>query len=256
MTKRRVRNNKVEVEMEQRGSFIPDHTKQRPTLPVLKAANDKQRQAISDLDQGKSIVFLIGTAGTGKSLISVNRAAKQINQKLIEKVVLVRPAVAVGKTIGLLPGTVEEKLAPYFAQTIAHFKTFLGDGLTKYLLEKKQIEMFPVEYMRGMSFENCIVIFEETQNFTFEEFEMVLTRLGKNCQFIFTGDQKQTDLKVENGLTKTINLLDKMIKTQPDYLTDEDLDVLEDNIAVINFLPEDCVRSGVTRAFVKMYYNN
>jgi phosphate starvation-inducible PhoH-like protein len=228
---------------------------ERPHTPRLEPANQRQRTALAYLRERRPVVVLRGSAGTGKSMLATYHAACLMNSRQIEKIYLVRPAVAAGKTVGLLKGTLEEKLAPYFAQTIAHLTHFLGGGFTKYLLEKKQIEMFAVEYLRGMSFENCVVIFEETQNFTAEEFEMVLSRLGKNCQFIFTGDERQHDLKGVSGLSSTINLLQNVIEQQPNYLSDEDLDHLSDGIAVVTFEPEDCVRSGLTRAFVKIYYN-
>jgi hypothetical protein len=86
---------------------------------------------------------------------------------------------ATGKTVGLLPGEIEEKMAPYFRQTLIHLRKFLGNGN---YFENKKIEMFPVEYARGNSFENCIVIAEEAQNYTAEEFEMMFTRLGEGAR--------------------------------------------------------------------------
>ena len=167
-----------------------------------------------------------------------------------------RPAVATGKTIGLLPGEIEEKMTPYFRQTLIHLGKFLGEGQLRYALEKKQIEMFPVEYARGNSFENKIVIAEEAQNFTAEEFEMMFTRLGENCQMIFTGDTKQHDLKGDSGLKSTLNLIHKIQEYQPYYLDDDDMDVLDDGVGIVEFGPDDVIRSGLTKAFVKIYFNN
>lgn len=223
----------------------------------LKHKNENQRIALQHLnDAKKKIVFLTGSAGTGKSLLAAYRAAKQLKAKAVKKVFLVRPAVSVGKSVGMLPGDIKEKLAPYFAQTMAHLRKFLGDGHMEYCLNHDEIEMKPVEYLRGMSFEDCIVIAEEVQNFTAEEMEMMLTRLGQNCTIIFTGDTKQHDLKGTSGLELTIKLLKKMQTEAPAYLSKDDLDELDDGIAIIQFTPEDVVRSGLTRAFVKMYHNN
>lgn len=225
-------------------------------LPRFEAKTRNQRTALQMLTDGKPIVLLTGSAGTGKSMTACYRAASLLNSKKIDKLYLVRPAVSVGKSIGLLPGEIEEKMAPYFAQTIAHLERFLGAGYVKYALEKGVIEMKPAEYLRGMSFENCVVIIEEAQNFTHEEMEMMVTRLGENCQLIFTGDEKQNDLKTTSGLKSTVALVNKMLQTHPEYLDHDDIDALDECIGVVTFQPEDVVRSGLTRALVKMYFHN
>lgn len=225
-------------------------------LPRLEPKNARQREAIGYLADGTPVVILTGSAGTGKSMLAAHRVACLLGSKAMRKAYLVRPAVAVGKSIGLLPGEIEEKMAPYFAQTVAHLTTFLGKGYVDYAIDKQVIEMKPAEYLRGMSFEDCVVLVEECQNFTAEEFEMVMTRLGKNCQIIFTGDSKQNDLKGANGLDATIALIDKMLQNHPEYMTRGDIDALDDSIGIVRFTPEDVVRSGLTRAFVKMYYHN
>ena len=231
-------------------------TMEQSAVPKFVPASTRQKEALAMLREGRSVVFLTGSAGTGKSMLAAYHSATVLKTKKIDKVFLIRPAVATGKSIGLLPGTIEEKMAPYFAQTVAHLSTYLGEGFLRYCLEKKTIEMKPVEYMRGTSFESCIVIAEECQNFTEEEFEMLLTRIGKNCTLILTGDQKQHDMRGVSGLEKTLQLLEEVQSKQPEYLSDEDLDEMEKNIGIVVFKPEDVVRSGITRAFVKMYHNN
>jgi phosphate starvation-inducible PhoH-like protein len=224
--------------------------------PKFEAANSNQKTALAYLNAGKEVVFLVGSAGTGKSMLATYRAACLLKQKKVNKVYLVRPAVSVGKSVGMLPGDIKEKLAPYFMQTMAHLKNFLGNGYMNYALDKGMVEMLPVEYLRGVSFEDCLVIAEEVQNFSSEEMEMMLTRLGKNCQIIFTGDQKQHDLKGVSGLEKTIALLDRILSTQPAYMSHEELDTLDDGVGIVKFTPNDVVRSGITKAFVKVFYNN
>lgn len=225
-------------------------------IPKLEPKNQNQKIALSYLNSGTPIVFLTGSAGTGKSMLAAYRAANQLRAKKIDKVFLVRPAVSVGKSVGMLPGDIKEKLAPYFAQTMTHLEKFLGKGMMTYCLNHEKIEMKPVEYLRGMSFEDCIVVAEEVQNFTAEEMEMMLTRLGENCQIIFTGDTKQHDLKGVSGLDVTIKLLDKMLQTHPEYMTQEDMDELDEGVGIVRFKPEDVVRRGLTKAFVKVFYNN
>lgn len=227
----------------------------QPILPKFEPKTQNQRLALSYLKEGRLVTFLRGSAGTGKSMTAVYHAASQLKAKKVEKVYLIRPAVSTGKSLGALPGTLEEKLAPYFAQTVSHFNTFMGKGYTGYCLRTGVIEMKAVEYLRGASLENCIVIFEETQNFSEEEMEMVLTRLGENAQFIFTGDERQNDLRGKSGLSLTIEMLQKAIESEAGYLDDDDLDILEDGIGIVTFTPDDVVRSGLTKAFVKIYYN-
>lgn len=253
---RPTRKTKVSRQYDQEAPVVYDtDVPVRPrTVQKFEPKNQRQKTALSYLVSGKPVVFLTGSAGTGKSMLATHRAATLLTSKKINKVYLVRPAVSVGKSIGLLPGEIKEKLAPYFAQTVVHLRKFLGSHLD-YCLEKDVIEMKPVEYLRGMSFEDCVVICEEVQNFTSEEMEMVLTRLGENCTIIFTGDTKQHDLKGSSGLDLTISLINKTLQTHPEYMAHEDMDRLDDDIGVVQFLPEDVVRSGLTRAFVKMYYH-
>lgn len=230
---------------------------EKPTIiNRLEPKNPNQKLALSYLNSGTPIVFLTGSAGTGKSMLAAYRGASLLKQKKIKKLYLVRPAVSVGKSVGLLPGDIKEKLAPYFAQTMSHLEKFLGFGAMQYNLEKDVIEMKPVEYLRGMSFEDCMVIAEEVQNFTKEEMEMMLTRLGENCTIVFTGDTKQHDLKGVSGLEQTVKLLNSVRGERPAYMSDEDLYELDEGIGIVQFKPEDVVRSGLTKAFVKLYYNN
>lgn len=229
----------------------------QPALPKLEPKNSNQRLALSYLnDASKTVVFLTGSAGTGKSMLAAYRAATLLKQKKINKVYLVRPAVVVGKSVGMLPGDVKEKLGPYFKQTMTHLRKFLGNGFMTYCLNKEVIEMQPVEYLRGQSFEDCLVIAEEVQNFTAEEMEMMLTRMGEGGEIIFTGDTKQHDLRGISGLAKTIELIGNMLSSHPSYLNHEDIDNLDAGIGIVQFKPEDVVRSGLTRTFVKIFYNN
>lgn len=239
-----------------RKQIVEEETTSNLPIPKLEPKNNNQKIAIRNCSDGRPINFLVGSAGTGKSLIAAHRAATGLRSKQLSKVYLVRPAVSVGKSIGLLPGEIKEKLAPYFAQTIAHLGKFLGPKQVEYDLKAGKIEMKPVEYLRGMSFEDCLVIAEEVQNFTAEEMEMMLTRLGENAYIIFTGDTKQHDLKGTSGLDTTLALIHKILQTHPEYMDSEDMAALDEGIGIVQFRPEDVVRSGLTRAFVKVFYHN
>lgn len=252
--KRKTRRAKIDDEFNappQGELFVPVQAK----TPKLEAANPRQKQFLAYLREGRQVVIAQGSAGTGKSYIAAYHAAEQLRNKKIDKILLVRANVAVGKSLGMLPGTLKEKLTPFFAQTLSHLKKFMGNHLN-YCLEKDVVEMQSIEHIRGLSVEHTLVIIEEAQNLTADELEMILSRIGEGSQFVFTGDQKQNDLKGASGLIKTISMISSAIADQPEYLADEDLDCLEDSIGVVTFSPDDVVRSGLCRAFVKMYYHN
>jgi len=225
-------------------------------VPKFTPATANQKKAVAALRDGVRVLFLQGSAGTGKSMLAAWWAATLMKEKKVEKIYLVRPNVATGKSAGSLPGTEAEKLAPYFAQTVSHLATFMGAGYLNYCLEKELIEYKSAEYMRGRSFENVVVLSEEVQNFDASDMEMLLTRLGKGTTYLMTGDGKQNDLRGNSGLEQTIALINRMIDEQPEYLSDEDLDNLQNLVSSVTFTPDDCVRDGITRSFVKMYYHN
>lgn len=217
---------------------------------------EKQSKQLKYMQEGRAVVFAIGAAGTGKSITAAYHAAQQLMQNKIDKILLIRANVAVGKSLGMLPGTLDEKLGVFFTQTVEHLKKFMGKGRVENELRNKTISYQSIEHLRGHSIENAFVLIEEAQNLTAEELEMILSRIGDNSQFVFTGDQKQTDLKMNSGMMKTISLIQNTIEQEPEHLADEDLDQLEQNIGVVQYTMEDVVRSGLCKAFVKMYHHS
>lgn len=239
----------IQKEMADLSAVVP-----QPNVPKLEASNQNQKLLLSYLREGRKVVFAQGSAGTGKSYLTAFHAANLMKSKKVDKIVLVRANVAVGKSLGMLPGTLEEKLLPFFQQTLAHLRTFMGNSFVEYCLHRKVIDMQSIEHMRGMSFENTLVIVEEAQGLTAAEFEMILSRIGEGCQIVFTGDEKQSDIKGINGLSSTIAMLNKAIEEAPNYLDDDDLTELEENVGIVTFTPADVVRSGLCKAFVHLYY--
>jgi phosphate starvation-inducible PhoH-like protein len=223
---------------------------------TIKHANPRQKTLLQYLQEGRQVVFAIGSAGTGKSFLAAYHGSELLRTKKIDKIFLVRANVSTGKSNGALPGTLEEKLLPFFKQTLEHLGKFMGKGFLGYCLTSKKVEMLSVEHIRGMSIENALVIVEESQNLTSDELEAILTRIGDGCQLVLTGDQKQNDLKGKSGLMETIAMIDDVTGSMPDYLSDEDLQCMAQNIGIVTFTPDDVVRSGLCRAFVKMYYHN
>ena len=214
-----------------------------------------QKTALAYMREGRKIIFLSGCAGVGKSLLAAYHASELLKTKKIDKVFIARPIVGCGKSLGALPGDTHSKLLAWSLQTLSHFEKFLGKGPLQYYLDHKIIELAAIEYMRGTSFESCVVIAEEAQNLTVEEFEMMMTRVGENAQIIFTGDQKQSDKAHNAGLPRTLALLEKVKAIGPTYLDTEDLNEILTNIGVVNFTFEDVQRSPMVKALTKIYYH-
>lgn len=214
-----------------------------------------QKAALAYMREGRKIIFLSGCAGTGKSILAAYHASDLLKTKKIDKVFIARPIVSCGKSNGSLPGSIDQKLLPFSLQTLAHFEKFLGKGPLQYYRDHNIIELAAIEFMRGTSFESCVVIVEESQGLTVEEFEMIMTRVGENAQIIFTGDQKQSDKAHNAGLPRTLALLDKVKASGPTYLDTNDLNEILTNIGVVNFTFEDVQRSPMVKALTKIYYH-
>ena len=252
---RKTRGLKIEQgeQVVHKPKFDAEDDSVQSNTPRMEAANTNQKLLISYLREGRKVCIAQGSAGCGKSFVAAWHAADMLKKKKVENIVLVRANVSVGKSLGALPGTLEDKLSVFFTQTIEHLSHFIGKGFCKYAQDKGIIRMQSIEHMRGMSISNSICIIEESQNLSFSELEMIFSRIGENTQFILTGDQKQTDLHGKSGLGETIKMINKAVEDQPDYLSDEDLDQLEHNVGVVTFTPSDVVRSGICKAFVQLY---
>jgi phosphate starvation-inducible PhoH-like protein len=189
------------------------------------------QEAIKDND----VIFGIGSAGTGKTYIAANYAAGELYHKRIERVILTRPNIETGRGLGFLPGTLEEKYAPYLEPFDNIFSRALGKGFYEYALKSKAIEPRPLGFMRGATFDNCIVLVDECQQATKEEFKMLLSRIGKNCKMILSGDQDQSDIE-NSGLMDAVRRLEGI-----------------DGIEVVRFLDSDIVRSKLCKQIIMAY---
>lgn len=155
------------------------------------------------------VVFAIGPAGTGKTYMAVVFAVQALKNNLVKKIILTRPAVEAGESLGFLPGDLKEKIDPYLRPLYDALYDMLGAEQTERLIEKGVIEIAPLAYMRGRTLEDAYVILDEAQNTTDNQMKMFLTRLGFNSKMIITGDITQIDLPkgVRSGLKGVINLL-------------------------------------------------
>ncbi|MDE7106145.1 MAG: PhoH family protein [Anaeroplasmataceae bacterium] len=142
----------------------------------------------------KDLVFSIGSAGSGKTYLAVVYAVTQLKKGAIQKIILTRPAVEAGESLGFLPGDLKEKVDPYLRPLYDALYDMLGVEGTNALIEKQVLEIAPLAYMRGRTLENAMIILDEAQNATVDQLKMFLTRLGFHSKMIVTGDCSQVDL--------------------------------------------------------------
>ncbi|MGX8679955.1 MAG: PhoH family protein, partial [bacterium] len=167
------------------------------------------------------VVFAIGPAGTGKTYMAVVFAVQALKNHEVKKIILTRPAVEAGESLGFLPGDLKEKVDPYLRPLYDALYDMLGFEQTERLIEKGVIEIAPLAYMRGRTLEDAYVILDEAQNTTNNQMKMFLTRLGFNSKMIITGDITQIDLPagVESGLKKAMRILTNIKNLRFIYLT-------------------------------------
>ena len=183
------------------------------------------------------IVFGIGSAGTGKTYVAASYAASELFHRRVDKIILTRPNVETGRGLGFLPGTLEEKYAPYLDPFDQVFSNSLGKGFYEYALKSKAIDPRPLGFMRGATFDNAIVLVDEAQNATKTELKMLLSRIGKNTKMIISGDEEQSDI-VDTGLMDAVKRLEGI-----------------KGIEVVRFLDSDIVRSKMCKSIILAYKN-
>lgn len=188
-----------------------------------------------DAIKSNEIVFGIGSAGTGKTFVAASYAAGELFHRRIQKIILTRPNIETGRGLGYLPGELEEKYAPYLDPFDNVFQRTLGKGFYEYALKREDIQPKPLGFMRGATFDNCVVLVDEVQNMTKTEFKMLLSRVGKNCKVILSGDPEQTDIR-DSGVLDAITRLQNL-----------------DGVAVVRFLDQDIVRSKMCKQIILAY---
>lgn len=176
---------------------------------VIKARTPNQVNMVASSEHN-DMVFAIGPAGTGKTYTAVALAVKALKEKQVQRIVLTRPAVEAGESLGFLPGDLKEKLDPYLRPLYdALLDMVPHDKLAKFM-ERGVIEIAPLAFMRGRTLGNAFVILDEAQNATESQMKMFLTRMGKGAKFVITGDASQVDLprNVRSGLLQALKILD------------------------------------------------
>ena len=178
-----------------------------------------------DIIKKNDIVFSVGPAGTGKTFLAVAVAVNALKKKHIEKIILCRPAVEAGESLGFLPGDLKEKIDPYLNPLYDSLRHLLTEKNLANLIENKVIEVAPLAYMRGRTLENAYIILDEAQNATLVQMKMFLTRLGVGSRAIITGDITQIDLKKnqDSGLIQALNILKNIVGVGFAMLEDSDI---------------------------------
>ena len=205
-------------------------------LVNLDPLNDMQAMYLKAL-QTSDQVIVCGYSGTGKTYIAATYAANMYAMKIVDKIILTRPNVSVGKDLGYFPGTLEEKFAPWAAPVLDVLNEQLGKGVVETGVKNGNIEMAPLSTMRGRSFHDAFIILDEAQNTTVQEVKMFLTRIGKNCKVVINGDIKQSDIQSQSGLSKIIHLAKKNNMSVP----------------IIEFGVGDIVRSDICKQWIMAF---
>ena len=228
-----VLNIKKSVDMDSVSILVPGAL--RKVFPHTQNQAD-YIQALRDYD----MVFCIGAAGSGKTFIAVAEALRLILMHKVNRLILTRPVVEAGESLGFLPGDLEDKINPYLRPLYDSMEMILPKETVKKLIESEIVEIAPLAYMRGRTLNNAVVILDEAQNTTREQMKMFLTRMGENSKIFITGDTTQVDLpkKVPSGLIHATELLKNI-----------------DDIGIIKLTAEDVVRNPLVKKIVKAYEN-
>ena len=206
---------------------------------IIKAKTTNLKKLVKESEK-KDMVFAIGPAGTGKTYTSVALAARALRDKEVKRIILTRPAVEAGESLGFLPGDLKEKLDPYLQPLYDALRDMIPHEKLESFIEKKVIEVAPLAFMRGRTLDEAFVILDEAQNTTHSQMKMFLTRMGMNAKFIITGDPSQVDLPLrqKSGLKEAMRILK---------------DVQE--IGFVHLTEEDVVRHPVVRKIINAYGN-
>ncbi|MFC4162200.1 PhoH family protein [Epilithonimonas zeae] len=214
---------------------------------IVKGVNGKAIKAkttnlkkLVKASEKKDMVFAIGPAGTGKTYTSVALAVKALRDKEVKRIILTRPAVEAGESLGFLPGDLKEKLDPYMQPLYDALRDMIPHEKLEGFMEKRIIEVAPLAFMRGRTLDEAFVILDEAQNTTHSQMKMFLTRMGMNAKFIITGDPSQIDLpkNQQSGLKESMTILKDV-----------------EEIGFVHLTEEDVVRHPVVKKII-MAYNN
>jgi phosphate starvation-inducible protein PhoH and related proteins len=208
-----------------------------PNGKVIRARTVNQRKMVTSAETN-DILFALGPAGTGKTYTAVAIAVRALKNKAVKKIILTRPAVEAGESLGFLPGDLKEKIDPYLRPLYDALDDMIPADKLAYYLQNRVIEIAPLAYMRGRTLDHSFIILDEAQNCTDLQLKMFLTRIGANAKAIITGDQTQIDLpkNMMSGLAKASRILKKI-----------------EGIGHIELNEEDVVRHRLVKQIIRAY---
>ncbi|WP_323016502.1 PhoH family protein [Castellaniella sp.] len=231
------RNRRQQVQAENDPRFRQDEPRpihpKRNTAPLI-AQTAKQKQYIAAI-QNFDVTFGLGPAGTGKSYVATMIAADMLDRGEVDRIIITRPAVESQEEFGFLPGELADKYEPYLAPIKEILYERLGKGATDYFVKSGRIEAIPLAFMRGRTFRDAFVIFDEAQNATPGQMKLFLTRIGDNCKVVIDGDAAQSDIP-NSGLVDAANRVSHI-----------------PCVRVITFDRSDVVRSGFVSEVLAAY---
>jgi len=219
----------------ERSNFSRAEVEAEARIITIRPKNDNQADMISYMRTHNQVI-VIGYAGTGKTYLAATEAANMYTQRKVKRIVILRPAVAVGKDPGALPGDLAEKNAPWAAPVLDVLIAQLGHGVVASGLRNGNILAQPIATARGKTLSDAFIIVDEAQNLTIEELKLLTTRVGENSRIVINGDIKQTDLvgKTKSGLAKCVEMAKKYNM----------------NIPIIDFGIDDIVRSEICKQWI------
>ncbi len=204
---------------------------------TIKARTPNQKKLVEAIE-ANDIVFAIGPAGTGKTYTAVAMAVKALKNNLVKKIVLTRPAVEAGESLGYLPGDLKDKIDPYLRPLYDALDDMIPSSKLNQYMANRVIEIAPLAYMRGRTIDKSFIILDEAQNATDLQLKMILTRIGPSSQCVITGDLTQIDLprNHKSGLSKCLSILDNI-----------------KGIEVVRLGKEDVVRHRLVKRIIEAY---
>ncbi len=216
-------------------------TKASIHIPMGKCSVYPKTQSQAELVNSlrtNDMVFCVGPAGSGKTFLMIAESLNLVLQRKKSKIVLTRPVVEAGESLGFLPGDLEQKISPYLRPLYDAMEMLIPREQVKKLIESGIIEIAPLAYMRGRTLNDCVVILDEAQNTTKQQMKMFLTRMGENSKVFVTGDLSQIDLPkhVESGLREGVRILKNI-----------------EEIKIIYFNSNDVVRNALVKKIVQAY---
>lgn len=221
--------------------YQEDDYNEKNSLESLVFKNETQKKYMNFLNEDNiPIVFAIGPAGTGKTFLACHYAIQKLLNNKINKIIITRPAVSVDEEHGYLPGDLNDKMRPWLRPLYDNFEKYVSSNYIQRLIKEETIEICPVGFMRGRTFDNCIIIADEMQNSSESQMKMILTRIGFDSKLIVNGDLQQSDNK-RNGLCDFIN------KYNNSNITDKD------NIKIVKFDSNNIQRNPIIKTILEIY---